>query len=128
MLLPGALPRASQHSHSTVDSCAAPRGLNASLLPGQNLVDPSQLQVLRLSAQEATRIPPHFRPSGLTNSSGAFLDLPLDQGLYHWTLQWQRDEALREKVGCISYTAAGAAQADLLSGVQCQLALLGKYT
>ena len=63
-------------------------------------MDPSQLEVLRLSPQEASRIPPRLRPGGLSSSSGAVLDLPLDQGLYHWTLQWQRDEALREKVGC----------------------------
>ena len=76
-------------------------------------MDATQEEVLRLSAQEASRIPPKLRPSGLSKSSGGRHDLPLHQGLYHWTLQWQKDAGLREKVGCVPYTAIAVTQADL---------------
>ena len=61
-------------------------------------MDPQQVEMLHLTASEAAQVPAHLWPSGVARITSAGARVPLDSGLYHWTLQWQRDEALRAKV------------------------------
>ena len=64
-------------------------------------MDPSQAELLELTSTEASRIPSHLWPlSSVASSATAAPQLPLSSNLYHWTLQWQQDPALRAKVCC----------------------------
>ena len=67
------------------------------------MVDPAQAGSLELSYSEAAHVPPHlWTPSSIRAAgSGETAKLPLDGNAYHWSLQWQRNEALRAKVSLL---------------------------